>query len=542
MINPNFAAVSMPPASPLTPWQRFVDVACVLFVIALAGVQYIPAENEPHYLALARHYWQPDWCAGDLLLQSAPIHRAFYLLFGWVAALCSLDTSAWIGRLAAWWLLAMAWQRLSFSVVGRPGWAGVSAASLALGNQYGHLSGEWLIGGIEAKTLAYPLVFAALAAWGEDNARWSIVSLGAAAALHPLVGGWALLTWLAAALIGERRSLRTLRTGRGAIAVALAAALCMVGMLPPILADLHTPSEARATAWQILVQQRIPHHLLPWTFGWRAWLGFGAMVALSIVMNRLLQSGPRSANMRADSDAPQMALRRVVRFTAVAVGLAAVGLMLAVATRSAPRLQAEAMRFYWFRQVGVIVPACGALLATAWLRPRFETHRWRRSALAALLFGAVLALNPGLGEVPLAERSTPRERLYHWKDVCIWINKSTPPEAVFITPRLRQTFKWYAQRAEVATWKDVPQDAAHLVVWWRRLLDLHTVQTPHGREWIRSLTQHSPEKLRALGERYGAEYLVCGSEPALDLPCLYRLDHYAVYRLAKSHGDEAQTP
>ena len=38
----------------------------------------IPAVNEPHYLAMARHSWNSSWCANDLFLSSFPAHQVFY--------------------------------------------------------------------------------------------------------------------------------------------------------------------------------------------------------------------------------------------------------------------------------------------------------------------------------------------------------------------------------------------------------------------------------------------------------------------------------
>jgi hypothetical protein len=51
------------------------------------------------------------------------------------------------------------------------------------------------------------------------------------------------------------------------------------------------------------------------------------------------------------------------------------------------------------------------------------------------------------------------------------------------------------------------------------------------RTWLKSLTERTPKELQALGEQFGAEYLVTDSTPALDLPCLYRNDAYAIYGL-----------
>jgi len=119
-----------------------------------------------------------------------------------------------------------------------------------------------------------------------------------------------------------------------------------------------------------------------------------------------------------------------------------------------------------------------------------------------------------------------------WRRMCQWIQEHTPPEARFLTPRQEQTFKWYAQRSEVVTWKDIPQDAPGLVEWWKRMNMIYaTGSTEPGRRWVDSLTQLPPEKLRQLAHQYQAQYLVVESRPRLPFRLLYRNRHWAVYQI-----------
>ena len=90
----------------------------------------MPHVNETHYLAKAKQYWQPDWCAGDLFLESGKAHLTFYWTVGVLTKWFALPTVAWIGRLAAWLALAIAWQRLNRTVTGLPLRAVLSAMLL----------------------------------------------------------------------------------------------------------------------------------------------------------------------------------------------------------------------------------------------------------------------------------------------------------------------------------------------------------------------------------------------------------------------------
>jgi hypothetical protein len=106
-----------------------------------------------------------------------------------------------------------------------------------------------------------------------------------------------------------------------------------------------------------------------------------------------------------------------------------------------------------------------------------------------------------------------------WRQACHWIAENTPADACFITPKMQQTFKWYAQRSEVCCWKDVPQDAVRLIEWWQRQRDLYPRKVAVG-----GLAAHGEQRLRELAKKYGADYVVldrCVSPRPLSLPRVY---------------------
>jgi len=92
----------------------------------------------------------------------------------------------------------------------------------------------------------------------------------------------------------------------------------------------------------------------------------------------------------------------------------------------------------------------------------------------------------------------------NWKKACRWIDENVPTEAVFITPVAQQTFKWYAGRTEVVCWKDVPQDAASMIQWRQRVVELCDPQ----RRYDTGLMSYSDEQLRGIAKRYDATHLI----------------------------------
>ena len=129
----------------------------------------------------------------------------FTWLFGPLTLFLPLPAVAWIGRLATWILQAWAWQRLSRAIVPGVLWPVLSAAALTALNARFHLSGEWVVGGFEAKGLAYALAWLGLER--AVRGRWNpaFLLLGAASALHVLVGGWWTLAVGLAWLVRGRR-------------------------------------------------------------------------------------------------------------------------------------------------------------------------------------------------------------------------------------------------------------------------------------------------------------------------------------------------
>lgn len=96
-----------------------------------------------------------------------------------------------------------------------------------------------------------------------------------------------------------------------------------------------------------------------------------------------------------------------------------------------------------------------------------------------------------------------QQRLREWRAVCAWIRQNTPTDSLWLTPRNQQTFKWYANRAEVVCWKDVPQDNESVLEWFYRVQMLEMPRDSQGRSrfW-------NDEELRGLQEEFDFEYVL----------------------------------
>jgi hypothetical protein len=508
--------------------QSLVEI-CLIFMVFLTFVgNPVPDVNEPHYLARLKSSWNPAWCPTDLFLQSSEAHPVFVWTFGWLTRWFSLAVVAWFGRILCWIMLAWGWQRLSWRIVPKP-LCSVLAAALFVGlNLQTNFAGEWFIGGFEAKSVAYVFVVAGLAAMVQNNWNQLWVWLGAATAFHALVGGWSWvvcsLVWLFAGRLTT--SLRAMLPG-----LAVGIILSMAGIVPALLLSSGQTAETIAEANQIYVFERLRHHLAPLTLP-------PEEVTLRLVRQGCLLVGfviVGFAVHRSTTLGSSTGLTRVRYFAWGGIGLAFIGLLSELLLWNHPVTAASLLKYYWFRLADFAVPLAVALHLVALVANGLKQRKhW---AVAALI-GAICLATWQLAENTISRLQSPipqadlRMNDYAaWLDVCQWIKKHTPTDALFLTPRSAKSFKWRAQRAEVVTHKDIPQDAASVVQWHHRYRDIHSRPPGSETKRYRSVGHMGTERVKALANKYHFDYVVTDNRCLLALPIAYQNQVYIVYRV-----------
>ena len=474
-----------------------VEFLLIFVLFFVAAGQRAPHVNESHYLTRSVHFWNPQWCSGDLFLESQEAHPVFHWTIGWISQFVSLPTYAWISRVVGWFVLAAGWVFLSNRVLrsqssvgpvrssrtGRFGWALFSVAvAVALWSR-AHLAGEWVVGGCEAKVPAYALVFFGLGQLATGHYRFALPFFGLAASFHPLVGGWALVAIFIAWLCDtERPTMERL-------VLPAAGALCLAapGVIAALRLDAGVDPEVVKQAHRIYVFKRLGHHLLLAKFATinivrhlvliAAWLGLWRFLAKRNLVDRRLQ--------------------RVNRFVLGCVLLAATGAVIELITHRNPYICSDWMRYYWYRMTDSMVPVGFAFCLVTWITRSSEreteaeklpTGNRGWAFVISLVLIAVSTFStfakhtkdrraPGDMQGRTRNRSIEdvRQDDVDWKAICAWCRENTPEDAMFLTPSYNQTFKWYAHRAEFSTWKDTPQDSNSIVQWnerRRRLLSM----------------------------------------------------------------------
>ncbi len=491
----------------------------------------IPAVNEPHYLAMARHYWDSSWCAGDQFLQSFPAHRVFYQTFGWLTLWLDLATVAFIGRAvslamlaASWTALAMRLQRVD-SAKPSPAMAVLLSAWLFLGLQaIGNLSGEWLIGGFESKVIAYACVFWAVAAMLERRIVAAAVFSGVAISFHPIVGLWHVTAMGIAEISNFKSQISDLKSQfsnghsyrRWILAAALLAVTAVPGLLPAVqMLDAGNARTAFAANF-IQVHYRLKHHLDPMDFDRMNCIGYGSIAVLWLAIVIVMKRRQKLAQ-------PD---RWWVSYVLAAALFALAGWAVGFGPRpiqSMPGYQwrIALLKFYPFRLFDLLLP-----IALAMLMPTLVRQRWLWLAGTIGLIWALISTHafPPSNQLPSAMRAD-------WRDACRWIAANTPADALFHTPDEAEAFKWFAQRGEFVNRKDCPQDAAGIVEWNDRLRKI----TKWSETSFAGDQAYSTEELRELvRQSAGVRYAIVRAVVRYDADLLYANNSYKILRLPEA--------
>lgn len=498
------------------------EILLIFLVFALFAGQLPPDVNESHYLTKAKHFWNPDWCPNDIFLSSSFAHWCFYVLTGWLTKFMSLSAVAWTGRVLTWGLLAVAWRRLSWSLIQVRWVAVVSAIFFLLLNEHFHLAGEWVVGGFEAKGIAYFFVLMALGSMVNRDWIWVWPFLGAASAFHVLVGGWGFLAAIFA-WIGTLLALRDKNKSEASfqqiktqlLPLTAGIALALIGAIPPLMADRSAAPEIAIAARSIYVNHRIAHHLSFDVFPALNVARFVLVMVFWYLLSRWLA-------FRWDSMYRKM--RPLFLFCLGSLIISFGGLLLSGLAEQNDRLAEFSeglLRFYWFRLSDFAVPMATAMASCAVVCFWLKTDRRVSTRISCLVFVVCIVAASGVAVYQKFEDPRPRAdrrslpnyegnsirtmgTYRNWLKVCDWIANNTPTDAMFITPHEQQTFKWYAGRSEVVSWKDVPQDSHGILDWSQRLVELYEPQ----RRYENGLMSYSDQQLRTFAKTYGADYLV----------------------------------
>jgi hypothetical protein len=339
-----------------------------------------------------------------------------------------------------------------------------------------------------------------------------------------------------------------------------AGVLASLGIVPALMLTWNEPAEIVAEASRVYVFDRLPHHLAPLTLPavelGRRLGGHIALLAILWITSRVIRTGATgcaSVSLAQDELSkralaePVAPLTYVVRFAWGAALLALIGFAIELALWSQPLAAARLLRYYWFRLTDFAAPMAVALCVTRLIAAGLSQRRaWAMWLLAASLIACLIhlihiakariILIPDTDFVPVASIAVPPadEKIRDfpaWEEACQWIAENTPPDALFLTPRLNHSFKWRAGRPEVVNRKDVPQDARSILEWHRRIKEIYYIDTAGIEEPLDSIGVLGTDRVQELAQKYRADYVVMDRGQLLSLPIAFWNEEYVVYRI-----------
>lgn len=489
--------------------RRVVFVAIFLVITITFLLDGNVEGNELDTFALAKARMDPGYLTGDWRMQLLPGARLpFQLLLTPLLRFASFETTSIVGRLALYALLALGLSRLAVRL-GLDAYGAVVAAGL-FGYLDQHLAaGEFLVTGLESKSLAYGLALVALDS--VLSRRWTTAAAlaGLAVTFHPLVGGWCCVALVAAALGLERPARKEL---------VLAAVVLLVLAAPgawSVLSALRAHADPEGT--RLYVYFRHPHHLDPaWFLGRHREPLIRVVLAVAIAVALFFVRF-------ADTERRAMA-----RFAQATMAVFCAGLLGSLLPRAE-----RALSTYPFRVADTLFPLFVVGMSVALAACKLPARVRRLGMPAAATLVALLSIRAAVNDVQKsrAHEHEPVRGAYDW------LRANTRSDALVLASPSLEYAGLVMSRPTVVSCKAVPTAPSDVVEWYRRLADLDGNITlkergfPAFDEIGRGFDALPEGAIDALAAKYHARFLLARHGRSLPYTVVYDRDGWTVYAL-----------
>ncbi|MBD2436799.1 DUF6798 domain-containing protein [Nostoc sp. FACHB-110] len=511
-----------------------IETIAILILICLRQLLLGNMEiNEVDLLPLARQYVEPNWIPGDWYLNQPVSYRElFQTLFGRLIVSWGFLASSIAGRLFCYslmaWGLVLIGRRLGLHPVML-----MCAVSMFLLRQNIAAGATLIVPGIESKTVAYALVFLAIALMLRQRYQLMALLLGLATSFHVLVGAYTTLFTLAWLIVRRKSRFPNLRKF-GLIAL-LYFATGIFGV-KAVIQQLSTPTPTNPISPSyIYVFLRLPHHLNPLSWSPK-WLLIAAFFLVLLIGSSTVLFFNRSSDQLSQQDEARIGL---FEFTLISLVPNVIGLIIAPFDT-----QGSLLQYYLFRIGDVMLPLNAWLLFACAVQQIFSNAKKQQILflICTLIVSTFVITSFHDFQKNFQSRLTfPNEAQKvdpQWKNMCDWIRNNTPKDAVFVSPPVEfVNFSWLSERPTIAKYKLLAQTKAGILEWYERLRDLsgdlnrvnslNSFQPQLLTDGYNSLTTAQAKILMA---RYKASYLVTRIQHRLNLPVVYRNQLYVLYK------------
>ncbi|NJO39894.1 MAG: hypothetical protein HC769_04025 [Cyanobacteria bacterium CRU_2_1] len=545
------ATVGKPDRSPI--WvQILVLLALLTLELLLSLVMGRISWNETDVLPLARHFADPTWVAEDWYLnQPAGYRFLFQVIFGNMAAAWGFLATSIVGRFSCYSLFAtgivLLGRKLGLTTpflllaISLFLYGGCRELFVNCGSQQGAIANEWMVGGLEAKALAYSVFPLAIWLLLEGQYYGMALLMGLMTSLHVLVGGWVFLATIGWLLLNRKFSSEKPWHWGVIGLIYLGASLFAI---QPVLNQLTSPAVTGVIQPSaIYVFLRLPHHLNPLSWASERWIRPIVLLILFTMSVTLIRRTQKADRQLGTLTSEQDASIGLAQFTLMALVPFVLGLIIAPVDT-----QGQLLQYYPFRLGDVMLPLSTGLLLSSVLQRSFTGQTQKIVLiLCIVLLSVVFSTRTvnffnqavALREFPGKTQDIDATR----RDFYTWIRNNTPTDAQIISPPVKWIdFTWLTERATIAKFKFLPQTKLGIINWYERLGDLGgigstwaTIQpTQDNREEIEDqLTEGynrlTTDQVIALMDKYQATYFATVRKHRLDLPIAHRNSDYVLY-------------
>ncbi len=469
----------------------------------------VPYSNEYNYLLRLVKTYRPDFLLNDLTFSTpANEHWLFNHLFGLLTFVFSLEFIGWAGRFACWAVLIYALMRL-----GRhwkiPLWMISLSIFLWLWVGQSIVADEWMLGGFEAKCVAYICFLFALDGFCREKEILPAILLGLTFSFHPAVGLWGIPATLFALAISRWNFWKLVKI------TFISGIFSLFGLIPMLISQVAENINS-AENWKFVVLIIYPFHLDAFVFAKSSIILVFALMAFCLLFYW--------QNRNADNDKTQ---RFFTAFLTVLFVFFCAGIFLRILG------QFELLRLMPMR----LFPLFAPLFFLFALAKSYEKKVFAPPANLLMIVGLFCLLgwlspfSTGFSGF----RDTVREWRTRNDDAAVtfvWLKNNTPNGTVVIAPPWRRDFWYYSERAQIINYGYAPYENLNE---WQTRLDLLIGKRPleKGMREIEEIAEFynnlPPEKISEISRKYNAQYLV--SEAEYSFPLAFRSGNFKVYQL-----------
>ena len=484
--------------------------------------------NELDVLPFARQFYNRGWLPNDWYLNlDVGYRQVFNYIQGFLVDWLGFLNAAYVGRLSAYLFLAIA-LFIFFRAIRLRFFLGLIVVFFFLENQ-SLIAGEWIVGGVDPKTIAYGLALLSFASFYKQKYLIGFALAGAAISFHVLVGIFALFCVIFATLVTQNPLIQTLKTLiRKSWPFFITGIFGIIAIFQQLIPPQGIDTKK---AWQVYVEFRIPHHLLPSAWKSTEWI-FWLTLATCLFLITFIANKKNS-----------------LKFTAAyglgSVSLFVIGLLIFALDQTA------LLRFYWFRFPDVMVPFLGMVTIALLLNaiadlnfadyPRFpkklDWTQWiLRLGLPALFaISSILLLAESRIYLQGKYQRGMNRKSTETQVALEWIRENTFDDAVFLIDPLMNEFYVYADRARFISFSHPPQSAAELLEWYGRLTLINGNQAPSippsRADMQANFANLDVETINHLANEYGVSYYLGQAGKSLPFQQIYQDETFSLYLL-----------